>query len=118
MVRRTLLIANWKMNLNVGQASLLVHRLQERTRIHRNIEVVLAAPMLDLQPLGLQIDRRKFRLAAQNAYHKDEGPYTGEVSFSMLRELVHYCIIGHSERRKYFHEELPMARCKVREDIT
>jgi len=122
MAHKTLLVANWKMNLNVSQASLLVHRLQERTRVHRNIEVVLAAPTMDLQPLSLQIDRRKFRLAAQNAYYKDEGPYTGEVSFTMLRDLVHYCIIGHSERRIFFHDDLPMVRDKVaaaiRNDIT
>lgn len=112
-MHRTLLVANWKMNLNVSQASLLVHRLQERTRIHRNIEIVLAPSMLTLQPLSLQIDRRKFRLAAQNAYHKDEGAFTGEVSFNMLRDVVHYSLVGHSERRIHFHEDLPMVRDKV-----
>lgn len=113
MQRKTLLVANWKMNLNTSQASMLVHRLQERTRIHRGIELVLAPSMLTLQPLSVQIDRRKFRLAAQNAYPVDEGAFTGEVSFSMLRDLVHYVIVGHSERRIYFGETLPMIRDKV-----
>ena len=117
MTRKILLVANWKMNLNVSQASLLVHRLQERTRIHRDVEVVLAPTMLALQPLSMQIDRRKFRLAAQNAFYKDEGAFTGEVSFTMLRDLVHYAIIGHSERRMYFHEDLPMVREKVAASI-
>lgn len=112
-MRKILLVANWKMNLNTSQASMLVHRLQERTRIHRDIEIVLAPSMLTLQPLSLQIDRRKFRLAAQNAYHKDEGAFTGEVSFTMLRDLVHYVIVGHSERRIYFGETLQMIRDKV-----
>lgn len=116
-MRNTLVVGNWKMNLNVSQASMLVHRLQERTRIHRHIEVVLAPPMLSLQPLSMQIDRRKFRLAAQNAYSKDEGAFTGEVSFTMLRDLVHYVIVGHSERRLYFHEDLPMVRDKVKAAI-
>lgn len=122
MTRNTLLVANWKMHLNTAQASMLVHRLQERTRIHRGIEIVLSPSTLTLQPLSLQIDRRKFRLAAQNAYHKDEGAFTGEVSFTMLRDLVHYVIIGHSERRIHFGEALPLIRDKmqaaVRNEIT
>jgi triosephosphate isomerase len=101
------------MHLNTTEASTLVHRLSERIKIHRDIEVVLAPSMLTLQPLSLQIDRRKFRLAAQNAYHKDEGAYTGEVSFTMLQDLVHYVIVGHSERRLYFNETLDVVRDKV-----
>jgi triosephosphate isomerase (TIM) len=113
MNKRTLVIANWKMHLNTSQASLLLHRLHERIKIHRNVEVVLAPSMLVLQPLSMQIDRRKFRLAAQNAYHKDDGAFTGEVSYTMLQDLVHYVIIGHSERRFYFQEDLDMVRDKV-----
>jgi triosephosphate isomerase len=111
--KRTLIVGNWKMHLNTSQASLLLHRLHERIRITRDIEIVLAPSMLVLQPLSLQVDRRKFRLAAQNAYHQDEGAFTGEVSFTMLRDLVHYVIIGHSERRTYFGEDLPTIRDKV-----
>lgn len=116
-MRKTLLVANWKMHLNTSQGSMLVHRLQERTRIHRGIEIVLAPSLLTLQPLSMQIDRRKFRLAAQNAFHQDEGAFTGEVSFNMLRDLVHYVIVGHSERRIHFDETLPVIRDKVQAAI-
>ncbi len=112
-MRKKLVVGNWKMHLNASQASLLLHRLHERIKIYRNIEVVLAPNLLVLQPLSLQIDRRKFRLSAQNAFPKDEGPYTGEVSFTQLRELVHYAIIGHSERRIYFGEDEALIRDKV-----
>ena len=110
---KKIVIANWKMHLNTSQASLLLHRLQERSRIRREVEIVLAPSMLVLQPLSVQLDRRKFRLAAQNAYHQDRGAYTGEVSFTMLQDLVHYVIIGHSERRIYFNETLDIISKKV-----
>ncbi len=112
-MKRTLIIGNWKMHLNTNQASLLLHRLHERIKIYRDIEVVLAPSLLVLQPLSMQIDRRKFRLATQNAFHQDDGAFTGEVSFTMLRDLVHYAIIGHSERRKYFGETNALIRDKV-----
>jgi triosephosphate isomerase len=121
-MRRILIVGNWKMHLNASEASLLVHRLHERVKVQRNIEVVLAPSMLTLQPISVQIDRRKFRLAAQNAYFVDEGPFTGEVSLAMLRDLIHYCIVGHSDRRHKFSEGLAMIRDKVaaavRHDIT
>ncbi len=112
-MNKTLIVGNWKMHLDVQAASLLVHRLDKHIKPHREIEVVLAPSMLALQPVSLEIDRRKFRLASQDAYYKDEGAFTGEVSFTMLRELVHYSIIGHSERRIYFNESLDLIRDKV-----
>jgi triosephosphate isomerase len=112
-MKRTLIVGNWKMNLNAHEASLLVKRLNDHIPIHRNVEVVLTPNMMVLQPISLEIDRRKFRLAAQNAYFVDEGAYTGEVSFTMLRDLVHYVLIGHSERRIYFNETLEVVRDKV-----
>ena len=83
---RILIVGNWKMHLNASQASTLVHRLQERIKIYRDVEVVLAPSMLTLQPMSVQIDRRKFRLAAQNTYYEDEGAYRGEVSLPRCRE--------------------------------
>lgn len=112
-MRKMLIVGNWKMHLNVHESSLMVHRLNERIATHRDLEVVLAPSMIALQPISLEIDRHKFRLAAQNGFYKDEGAYTGETSFTQLRELVHYAIIGHSERRIYFNETPEVVRDKI-----
>lgn len=115
--KRTLIAGNWKMHLNTQAASLLVERLDKHIRPYRSIEVVLAPSLLTLQPISREIDRRKFRLASQDGYYKDEGAFTGEVSFTMLKGLVHYSIIGHSERRIYFNETNSLIRDKVQAAI-
>lgn len=112
-MKKTLIVANWKMHLNVHEGSLLLQRLTDQIQTHRTVEVVLAPSLVSLQPLSLQVDHRKFRLATQNAYHQDEGAFTGEVSFTMLRGLVDYAIVGHSDRRYKFGESLEMIRDKV-----
>ncbi len=99
-----LIVANWKMHFNTGQASLFLHKLDKELEVKRGVEVVICPHMLALQPLSLQLNRRKFKLGAQNCYYKDEGAYTGEVSATMLRHLVKYVIVGHSERRHIFEE--------------
>lgn len=112
-MKKILIVGNWKMNLNVHEASILVKRLDDHIKVERNVEVVIAPNLLVLQPIAREVDKRKLKLAAQNAYFVDEGAYTGEVSFTMLRHLVEYCIIGHSERRIYFNESLEIIRDKV-----
>lgn len=116
-MKRTLIAGNWKMHLNPAEALKLVKRLDDRIETHKDVEVVLAPSLLALESVSQAADSKKFRLAAQNAYYKDEGAYTGEVSFTMLRGLAHYVIIGHSERRIYFHETLETVRDKVQAAI-
>lgn len=101
------------MNLTIHEASLYVHKLSDKIKNHRNVEVVLAAGYLTLPSLSLQIDHRRFKLAAQNLYWRDEGAFTGEVSAHQLRGLVNYAIIGHSERRHVFGEKDKDIRAKV-----
>ena len=105
------------MNMNVHEASIFVHKLSKEISVHRDVEVVLAPTFLALQPVSLQIERRQFKLAAQNIYWRDHGAYTGEVSASQLRGLVDYAIIGHSERRHIFHEHDKDIRSKVQAAI-
>jgi triosephosphate isomerase len=77
MIDKRIIIGNWKMNLNVHDASLYLHRLAKRVKNHRDVEVVIAPTTLALQSLSLQVDHRQFKLAAQNFYWRDHGAFTG-----------------------------------------
>lgn len=110
---KKLIIANWKMNLNMHESSLFLHKLSKLVKVHRNVEVVLAPTTLTLQSLSLQVNLKQFKLAAQNFYWRDSGPYTGEVSATQLRGIVQYALVGHSERRHIFNESDKDIRNKV-----
>lgn len=94
-----LIVGNWKMNLGPHEADLLVKRLEQHIEAAPGVEVVICPPFIDLHSVARELDNKKLKLGAQNAYHLDDGPYTGEVSAAMLKGLVKYVIIGHSERR-------------------
>ncbi len=113
IVRKKLVVGNWKMHNNTHQASLLLHSLSKKIASHRDVEVVLCPNFLVLQSLSLQVNHRQFKLGAQNCYWRDEGAFTGEVSATMLHGLVHYVILGHSERRHVFGEHEKDIRNKV-----
>lgn len=114
---KKLIIGNWKMNLNVHDSSLYLHKLAKVVKIHRDVEVVLSPTMLALQTLSLQVNLRQFKLAAQNFYWRDHGAYTGEVSATQLRGIVQYGLVGHSERRHVFNESDKDTRAKVQAAI-
>lgn len=98
------IVGNWKMNFSVGEASVYLHKLQQKIRTSKEVGVIIAPPSIALQPLTLQLDPKKIKLASQNGNYHDFGAYTGEVSYTQLRGLVDYAIIGHSERRYLFCE--------------
>lgn len=110
---KKLIIGNWKMNLGVGDASLYLHKLADMIPAQRTVDVVLAPTILTLQSLSLQVNRRQFKLAAQNCYWRDQGAYTGEVSAAQLKGIADYVLIGHSERRYQFNETDKDIRAKV-----
>lgn len=114
-VRRTPIIAgNWKMNKTVEEALALVDEMLDDLEVFEGVEIVLAPPFVALYSVMELLEDTEIKLAAQNMHDRDNGAYTGEISPLMLREICDYVIIGHSERRKYFHETDEEVNLKVK----
>lgn len=102
-----LIVANWKMNTSLSEALILANGVKKGMYDIIGAEVVLCPPSPWLVPVAEALHShaaKQLSLGAQNAFWKSEGAYTGEVSPAMLKGLANYVIIGHSERRKHFHE--------------
>jgi triosephosphate isomerase (TIM) len=116
-----IIVGNWKMNLNPGEASMLVHRLEQKLAADPDVEVVICPPFIDIYPIWKELDQKKLKLGSQNIHYLDQGAFTGEISPAMLRGMAAYSIIGHSERRAMGEDDKLIARkaaAALRNDIT
>ena len=105
MSRKPFIAGNWKMNKNPEEAKAFVEAVAAKLPSSDLVEAGIAAPALDLTTVLAAAKGSNLKVAAQNAYFEDAGAFTGENSPKVLAEVgVDYIVIGHSERRDYFHE--------------
>ena len=108
-------IANWKMNFNIADSEKMLSRL--RANVESPSGMVVVCPnfvaLNSVSAIIKSYSDSNFQTGAQNINDHDEGAYTGEVSGVMLRGLVDYCVVGHSERRVIFEESDDLIARKV-----
>lgn len=114
-MRKNIVAGNWKMNKNLQEGVELAKELNEALKNKSvNCDVVIGTPFIHLASVVNSVDTNKVGVAAQNCADKDSGAYTGEVSAAMVASTgAKYVILGHSERRAYYHETPEILKEKV-----
>jgi triosephosphate isomerase len=110
-MRNKILAANWKMNLAAAEAHEWLIEFNEIVTDKNKVEFRLYPPIVFLSDL---VKSQTIHIGAQNVHPSDFGAFTGEVSIPQLVSVgAQSVLIGHSERRTYFHETDTFLKDKV-----
>ena len=112
-----IIVANWKLNGSLSFLNEYTHILST-IELKKDVCGVICPPSIYLQALYEEIKNTQFYLGAQETSNHEKGPYTGEISAKMLKDIKsQFCIIGHSESRQNFHQSNADIKKKVNELI-
>ena len=117
-MRKIIIAGNWKMNKTNNEAHNLAVEIVKSVGGITDVDIVVCPPFTSLSAVREVIKDSNVALGAQNMHWEENGAFTGEISANMLLTLgCSYIILGHSERRTYFHETDESVACKIRTAI-
>ena len=114
-MREKIIAANWKMNMTQAESAQFMESFLRDVGEINDVEVVIIPPYTAIPKVSEALGRaHNIKLGAQNMYWEKSGAFTGEISALLLRDLlVHYVVLGHSERRMLFGETDEIVNRKV-----
>ena len=113
-MRKKIVAGNWKMNTLLKDGMELAKAVEKLEKDKKSDALlIIAPPYTHLSRVNDLIDNVK--LAAQNCASEESGAFTGEIAPDMLVSAgVEYVILGHSERRSYYHEDNALLNKKTK----
>ncbi|MFL6353996.1 MAG: triose-phosphate isomerase [Bryobacteraceae bacterium] len=122
-MRRHIIAGNWKMYKTAQQTALFFEQFKPLVENLTNCEIVIFPVSINIPTAVQAAEETAIRIGGQNLFWAREGAYTGEISGEMLRAAgATWVLIGHSERRQYFHETDPdvlrKAQAAIEEELT
>jgi len=114
-MRKNIVAGNWKMNTTLQEGVALAKEIDAALAgVSTKCDVIIATPFTHLVSVVNAIDTKRIGVGAENCADRTEGAYTGEVSAKMVASTgAQYVILGHSERRAYYHETPEILKEKV-----
>ena len=114
-MRKKIVAGNWKMNETLQEGVQLAKDINDLLKADKpNCDVVICTPFIPLASVAPDLDKEIVGLGAENCADKEKGAYTGEVSAAMVKSTgADYVILGHSERRQYYHETAEILKEKT-----
>ena len=103
-MRKPIIAGNWKMNKTPDEALAFVRTIRNGLNAISKVDSVVCPPFTALPTVAEALRATKIGVGAQNMYYQEKGAFTGECAPSMITPFCQYVILGHSERRAYFHE--------------
>ncbi|HTM64420.1 MAG TPA: triose-phosphate isomerase [Gammaproteobacteria bacterium] len=114
-MRKPLIAGNWKMHGSVSQAKALIEGIKLGASSYPDINILICPTFVHLTLAHQLLEKSTVMLGAQNLYLGEQGAFTGEVSGAMLKDAgCEYVLVGHSERRSLFHDDLPLVAEKFK----
>lgn len=113
-MRQKIVAGNWKMHKNAEETEDLLNELIDKIPTDIEHRVIVAPTFVNLSAAADHLEFTNIEVAAQNMHQAEGGAFTGEISASMLKSVgINIVILGHSERRAYFHETDALLANKV-----